>query len=263
MRKLVTGANMLPTSVTLIANERIVAECLMCASEQADNKWWTLSLPFENCVTSGVHNNRWSTRQIEDNAFVVMHWGIGLVRDVLKYPFWDAILQDLGVRRGRLTANHTHILQRTNILLPLSVFLPKKIPFVVTMGANHGDDFGHGVLLQEVFSHLGVVRYLHTILDTPLVIGLDPSFIRVKSDNHKYNLLVSQYQSSVVTMVNTYQVLMTLVQPAKCIKQYQGIRGVTNSPFWPCFWPSFFLFFTSKVHAILKVTLQENNKNIL
>lgn len=90
------GANTLPTSVTLIANERTAAECLMCASEQADNKWWTSSLPFEKCVTSGVHNNRWSTRQIEDNAFVVMHWGIGPVRDVLKHPFWDAILQDLG-----------------------------------------------------------------------------------------------------------------------------------------------------------------------
>jgi hypothetical protein len=48
------GANTLPTSVTLIANERTAAECLMCASKQADNEWWTSSLPFEKCVTSGV-----------------------------------------------------------------------------------------------------------------------------------------------------------------------------------------------------------------
>jgi hypothetical protein len=36
---------------------------------------------------------------------------------------------------------------------------------------------------------------------------------------------------------------------------------VTISPFWPCFWPSSFLF-SHQVHALLKVTLQENNKNI-
>jgi hypothetical protein len=37
--------------------------------------------------------------------------------------------------------------------------------------------------------------------------------------------------------------------------------GPCFSPFGPCFWPSSF-FFSHQVHALLKVTLQENNKNI-
>ena len=40
------------------------------------------------------------------------------------------------------------------------------------------------------------------------------------------------------------------------------LQPVTISPSWPCFWPSSF-HFSHQVHALLKVTLQENNKNII
>jgi hypothetical protein len=42
----------------------------------------------------------------------------------------------------------------------------------------------------------------------------------------------------------------------------QEMVDVMISPFWPCFWPSSF-FFSHQVHVLLKVTLQENNKNII
>ena len=48
----------------------------------------------------------------------------------------------------------------------------------------------------------------------------------------------------------------------KHIVYVSGLDHVTISPFWPCFWPSSF-FFSHQVHALLKVTLQENNKNII
>jgi hypothetical protein len=41
-----------------------------------------------------------------------------------------------------------------------------------------------------------------------------------------------------------------------------GLQGVMTLPFWPCFWPSSF-HFLHQVHMLLKVTLQENNKNII
>jgi hypothetical protein len=48
---------------------------------------------------------------------------------------------------------------------------------------------------------------------------------------------------------------------AALLSSPSSLSSVTISPFWPCFWPSSF-FFSHQVHALLKVTLQENNKNI-
>jgi hypothetical protein len=84
---------------------------------------------------------------------------------------------------------------------------------------------------------------------------------------HVIKLLVLSVEQCLVPWKKWFPQLVQIASVDICsvnieevVHELGRIHPVTISPFWPCFWPSSF-FFSHQVHVLLKVTLQEDNKN--